>query len=141
MNQETGLVRVAQDGFVDAVTTVTLGVDDIEAERRLGDAVDLAIEIPAFVVKERFTVGKQELQVTNLRRVDGWIVNLGYASVIECVPDSPRRRISGSHRHFCAAAPARFDAGTAGRKTLRNAIEHNYIFRCALSQTRWHLRS
>lgn len=37
---------------------------------------------------ERFTVGEKELQVPDLRRIDGEIVNLGYAVGIECVREA-----------------------------------------------------
>ena len=63
-------------------------VHDGETERCLIDAVNLRPRVPSLVVKERFPVGDQELQVADLRRVDSRVVDLRDARMIERVPDA-----------------------------------------------------
>ena len=77
---------IADYCFVDCISAFLLPIDYFEPECSLGDAINLTDKIPALIVKEGLAIGYEELKVTNLRRVDGWIVNLSYASMIECVP-------------------------------------------------------
>src|SRR5438128_7784583 len=91
--------------FVDAVTAFLLPVNDIETKGRFRYAIDFTGEVSPLIVKESLAIRYQELQITNLRRIDGWVVNLGHATVVERVPDAARGRVSRSYRQFGAARP------------------------------------
>src|SRR6185369_7417468 len=120
--KKTVLMRVSQNRFVDAVTAFLLPIDDVESERGFRYAIDFAKEVPALVMEESFAIRYQELQITNLRRVDGWVINLRHAAVVERVPDVARGRIRRSDCELCTARPPGFNPRTPWSKSR---ISHN----------------
>src|SRR5262249_40346091 len=87
-DQQTILMWITEDCFVDRVTAFYFSIDYFKTERCFRNAVDLAGEVSAFIVKKCFSVGHEKLQVADLRGVDRWIVHLSDASLIERVPNA-----------------------------------------------------
>ena len=88
LHQKTVLMRVSKNRLVDGVTAFLLPVRRLEAKRRSGTTIDVSNKVPAFVVKKTLAVSDQELQIADLRRIDGRVIHLGHTSVIERVPDA-----------------------------------------------------
>ena len=79
-------MRIAKDRLVNGVAAFLLPVDSLESECRFRNTVDLSDKVPALIVKEILAVGNQELKVTDLWRIDGWVIHLRHAPVIKRVP-------------------------------------------------------
>jgi len=77
---------IPDDRFVDCITAFFLPIYYFKPERRFGDAINLADKIPALIVEKSLAIGYEKLQVTDLRRVNGRLINLSDASVIQRVP-------------------------------------------------------
>ena len=88
LHEKAVLVRVAKNRFVDAVTALLLPVRNFKPEGRFRNAIDIPDKVPALIVKKILTIGDQELQITDLWRIDGWVIHLGHTTVIERVPDA-----------------------------------------------------
>jgi hypothetical protein len=102
---------------VNRVAALLLPLGDLESERCFRNAVNLTNEIPTLIVEEALTIGEQKLQVADLRRVNRRVIDLGYAAVVERVPDSTGGRIGSSDCDLGTPRPPRFNSRSAGSKT------------------------
>jgi hypothetical protein len=71
MDQHACARRVGDDVLVNAVAAFTIVRDDTVTERAVFEAADLVVEIALFLMEKRLPVGYEELQIANLRPVDG----------------------------------------------------------------------
>src|ERR1700747_1468461 len=78
-------------------------------------------------MEECFTVGEEELKVTYLRSVNGWIVDLGYTAGIERVPHSAGGRIGRTDCNFGAVCPPRLNARAIWRAAWETVILHCFV--------------
>ncbi len=77
VKQKTVLMWVSNDILTDSVTPAFLPVPYFESECCLGDAANFPNKIPTLVMKERLAIRGQELQITDLWRVNSRVIDFG----------------------------------------------------------------
>ncbi len=120
-------MRMSDDCFLDAVAGVNVAVDDAKAERCSIYTFDMHHEVATFVMEKALTIGNQVLEVADLGRVNGGIVDLGYTASGECVPNVAGGGIGSADGIFCAARPLWFESRPSGGNTLSFAQESPLI--------------
>jgi len=76
-HQNTVLVRIANDCFLQRVAAIAVAALHVEAQCCFRYALGRRAHAAALIVEERLTIANQKLNVANLRRIDGWIINFG----------------------------------------------------------------
>src|ERR1051326_2442768 len=98
-------MRVADDGLLNAVAPLGVGVRHRVTKRRTLPAFGLSDHVTPLIVKESFSVGDEELEITHLWRIDGREVDLGNHAVGYGVPEAAGNRVRRSDRVLGAEGP------------------------------------
>jgi len=75
-------------------------------------------------MEEGFAIGEEELQVTYLRSVNRWVVDLGYTAGIERVPHSAGGRIGRTDGNFGTVRPPRVNSRATWCATWESVLLH-----------------
>ena len=126
-------MRVPDYGLLDAITPVSIAVDDAESEGRFRDSFDVSPQVPALIVKEAGAIRDEELQISNLGRIDGGIVNLGDTATRKRVPDVAGGGVGSSDCVFCAARPLRLKSGATRGNTFTFAQKSPLVLKVLMT--------
>jgi hypothetical protein len=90
-------------------------VRDFKSKCRFGDTIDFRGKVPPFIMEKGNAIREEKLQVAYLRGVDCGIVDLGYTTSIERVPNSAGGRIGCTDCNFGSVCPTRLNARATWR--------------------------
>src|SRR5271166_2019491 len=114
-NQDAIVVRIGDDLLDQPVASLRISVGDAKAQRVRRNVFERCMQVAALVMEEGLSVGDQKLEVADLRRVDGGMIDLVENSKRKREPNVARGRIGSPHRVLGTAGPSRLDTRTAGR--------------------------
>ena len=110
IDQQAGQMRIGDDLLDEAIAIAAIASDNAHREAILVEVFGLAGHVAAFFVEKTFPIADQELQVADLRQVDGGEVNLVNDAGGRRIPDATRSGIRGADDVLGAARPSRRDA-------------------------------
>src|ERR1700722_19727155 len=108
-------MRIGNDLGDELIEAFVIVVGHANAEAVLAKILNGSIEMAMGVVKKRFVVADKELEIANLRTVDGGEVDFAQHTAGDREPDAARSRIGGTNDVLGAVGPAWLDAGATGR--------------------------
>lgn len=97
MNQETRIMRRANDVLVDVIKAVGSGTSNAISEGGAFHAADITPQITFLFVEEGLTVSDEKLQIPCLGMVDGRVVDFVHDPVGYGKPDVARSGIGRTH--------------------------------------------
>src|SRR5277367_7070390 len=98
VDEQSGLMGIGDDFLEDVIAAVGRVTDDFHAEPDVGEVLGSGGEIPALFMKESFAVGDEELEVADLRRVDGGKINFVNHAGGSGEPEAARGRVRRADR-------------------------------------------
>src|SRR5262245_59480822 len=117
-------MRIGNKLLDDLVATLRIAIHHAKPQRQGRKVFLLADQVAALVLKKRFAVGDEKLQIADLRPIDGRVVNLVDDSARQGEPDPADGGICGAEAVLVVARPARGDTGAAGRGILGQQNGH-----------------
>lgn len=115
-DKNAGKMRIGDYCFLQSITTVFFETGNFIA-KTMRKRLDDWIQISLFFVKETITISDQILAISDLRAIDGRIINFSKNAAPDGEPDAARRCVRCSYRFFTSRCPARLD--TRGSERCR----------------------
>src|ERR1041385_8805483 len=137
VHEHTGEMRIGDNLLDDGVAPERIARGQTKARRVMVDVVALVDEVALLLVKKRFAVGDEVLQVARLRHVDARIVNLVQDAVRRREPHAARGMIGGADAFLGAVRPGGRHAGPAeAAAALKQVLQGNFLATGALAGRR-----
>jgi hypothetical protein len=111
VDQHTRLMRVGDELHHELVATLSVTVDDPDAESVLAQVLDIRLHVAMGVVEEGFAVADEQLGVANLRAVQRGEIDLAEDAIGHREPYAARRRVCGPDYVLGAMRPSGLDTG------------------------------
>src|ERR1051326_3504138 len=109
-DQDAGLMRITDQLLFYSITALRIRAGDVIAQSMRLQTHGFALKIAFLFVKEGFAISNQELGITNLRTVDGRVIDFCEDAHRHGKPDPAGGRICSSNAIFRAGSPCGIDA-------------------------------